>query len=81
MEFEDLIHENITRDTAQKLIDSFCEEVPPEGAIDRILDIDIDTLTPKGGPDWVGIIPNEGGGFYLGMQRDELTAVIYPAAS
>ncbi len=80
MEFGDLISQNITRDTAQRILKDFCQDRddPPAGAAERILGIDIDTLNPRSGADWVGILPDENGDFYLGMQRDQLEELIYP---
>ena len=71
MEFEDLMRENITRDTAEKLLKGF--DTPPTGAVDRILAIDIDSLTPRSGEDWVAVLPEA----LLGMPRDKLRAIIY----
>ncbi|MDA0788762.1 MAG: hypothetical protein O2780_04800 [Proteobacteria bacterium] len=81
MEFGDLIRENITRDTAQRVLKDFCQgrDAPPDGAVERILGIDIDTLKPRSGVNWVGILPDENGSYYLGMPRDQLETLIYSA--
>jgi hypothetical protein len=70
MEFEDLMRKNITRDTAEKLLEGFNAR-PPE-AVDRILTIDIDRLTPRSGDDWVAALPE----VLLGMLRDKLQEII-----
>ena len=70
MEFEDLMRENITRDNAEKLLEGF--DAPPPEAVDRILAIDIDSLTPRSGDDWVAVLPEA----LLGMPRDKLQAII-----
>jgi hypothetical protein len=69
MEFDDLISENITRDAAEKLL-TLMDVGSPEGAVERILNIDIDSLTPPRGDNWISIIPG------LGMQKEQIQAII-----
>ena len=62
------MRKNITRDTAEKLLEGF-HTLPPE-AVDRILAIGIDSLVPLSGDNLVAVLSEA----LLGIPRDNGSA-------
>ena len=63
--------DTLNRRQAQNLIDDYCIDPVPEGAVERLMEIDVDSLSDV--PSGVEVVE----GRYL--PQDEIDAIIYDA--